>query len=60
VKQNKEVETLAYNLAKAAKVIGVSKPTLSRMLKEGLINHRRVGSRVIIPKIAIEQFLQGE
>lgn len=50
-------EKLAHNLTTGAQVLGVSRPTLCRMLKEGLIDHRRFGTRVIIPVSAIRKYL---
>jgi excisionase family DNA binding protein len=55
--KGKSAEKLAHNLTTGAEVIGVSRPTLSRMLKEGLIEHKRFGTRVIIPVSAIRKYL---
>lgn len=51
-------EQLAYNLGQAARILGVSKPTMSRLLSE--IQHRRVGRRVLIPKSSLEDWLAEE
>ena len=49
-------EKLAFNLSEAAQIIGVSKPTMHRLLPE--IHHRRVGRRVLIPLTSLEQWLE--
>jgi excisionase family DNA binding protein len=56
----KEQKRLAHNMTTGAYALGVSRPTLSRMLEEGLIKHRRYGKRVLIPVDAIHDFLNGE
>ena len=53
-----ELEQLAYNLSEAAKIIGISKPTMSRMLKDGEIQHRRYGRRLLISRSALERWLE--
>ena len=49
-------DTLAFNLTEAARAIGVSKPTMHKLLPQ--IQHRRVGRRVLIPKSALERWLE--
>ncbi len=52
-------ERLALNQAEAARAIGISRRTLARLLADGEILHRRVGSRYLIPTSALEEFLRG-
>lgn len=49
-------DALAFNLTEAARAIGVSKPTMHKLLPQ--IQHRRVGRRVLIPKSALERWLE--
>ena len=55
MKKRNDSQRLAYNLGEAAKVLGVSRPTMSRLLDT--IPHRRFGRRVIIPRSALEEWL---
>jgi excisionase family DNA binding protein len=55
----KNIESLGLNTVKAAKRIGVSRPTLSGMIKRNEIEYRRVGRRVLITELAIQRFLNG-
>lgn len=50
---------LAFNLTEAASSIGVSVPTLYRLLESGQIVGRRFGRRWLIPVSAIETWLAG-
>jgi excisionase family DNA binding protein len=56
----KQTETGAFNVARAAKYIGSSAPTLLRILKTGKLPHRREGKRVFISKAALDRWLEGD
>jgi excisionase family DNA binding protein len=58
VRQTQEVAGL--NVARAAKYVGTSGPTLLKILKSGEIPHRRVGRRVFIARAALDKWLEGE
>jgi excisionase family DNA binding protein len=58
--KSKSNEQGGFNLARGASYIGTSKPTLSRMLRDGLIPHARYGKRVFISKQALDSFMRGE
>ncbi len=45
------------NVDEAARIVGVSATTIRRAIKDGKINVRRFGSRVIIPRSEIERIL---
>jgi excisionase family DNA binding protein len=49
-----------FNLARAAAYLGTSRPTLSRMLKDEVIPHRRYKKRIFISREALDSFLSGE
>jgi hypothetical protein len=56
---NKPETPLAYSPAKAARLCGVSRPTFIKHIQPKL-NLKRVGRRVIIPRISLEAYLAGE
>jgi excisionase family DNA binding protein len=56
----KTEEIGAYNVRGAAKYIGVSAPTLLKLIHDTKeIPHKRVGKRVIIPKAALDTWLEA-
>jgi excisionase family DNA binding protein len=60
MRQTQTQEQLAYNLKNGAKIIGVSVPTLSKMLDDGILPHKKYGKRRIIPRQAILDWLTSE
>lgn len=58
------MEKLAYSVAEAAKVLGMSRNAVYEEVKAGRLPHRRTGStargRILISRSALEQWLQGE
>ena len=44
----------------AAKYLGISKPTMYKLLKKRKIPARRLGKQWRIPKVALDKFLEGE
>lgn len=53
-----QVQQNAYNVRESAKYIGVSAPTMLKLLSE--IPHRRVGKRVIVSKANLDKWLSNE
>jgi excisionase family DNA binding protein len=53
----KNVSPLGVGTVIAAKRLGVSRPTLSGIIKRNEIRHTRVGRRVLITESAIREFL---
>ena len=53
-------ERLAYSIAEAAEVVGLSERKLRELLMQGEIASRKVGSRRIIPRRALEAWLDGD
>ncbi|MDV7187432.1 helix-turn-helix domain-containing protein [Lutibacter sp. TH_r2] len=45
------------SIADASTLLGVSRSTINRLLKNGLLIHSKVGSRIVIKKIHLEQIL---
>ena len=46
-----------FNLKEAAAYLGISIPTLVRLLRSGDIPHRRVGQRWLIARSALDTWL---
>ena len=46
-----------FNLKEAATYLGISVPTLVRLLESGTIPHRRVGQRWLIARSALDTWL---
>lgn len=55
----KHIEKVAYNKREASNYIGVSPNTLMNILKAGRIHFLKAGSRFIIPKKSLDNFLSG-
>ena len=55
----KNIEKVAYNKREASNYIGVSPNTFMNILKSGKIHFLRAGSRFIIPKKSLDEFLAG-
>jgi excisionase family DNA binding protein len=52
------IEAKGLNLEKAAQYIGVSKPTLMKLLPK--LPHQRVGKRYVISKAGLDKWLEGQ
>lgn len=53
------IERQGYNVGEAARIIGVGRTTMHKMLNQGRIRPVKVGSRTIIPKSEIDRLLNG-
>lgn len=42
-----------------AKLLGVSNNYAYKLLKEGAIGYRKVGHRILVPKICVEDFFES-
>lgn len=49
----------AYSKVEAAERLGVGYVTLHRLTKDGTIRTVKAGRRVLIPRLELERFLQG-
>lgn len=54
------MEKLTWTVLEAAQVLGVHHLTLRKAIARGEIQAVKVGKRVMIPKRALEAFLEGE
>jgi excisionase family DNA binding protein len=52
-----QIEKAAFNRAEAAAYLGMAQNTLIKLLDAGTIKHIRAGRRLIIPKMALDRFL---
>jgi len=52
-----QVVPLVYTVLQAAKVLTVCDKTIRRLVREGKLRHRKAGSRILIPRRAVEDFL---
>jgi excisionase family DNA binding protein len=48
---------LAYSVREAAELLGVSKDTIYDQVKAKAIPFRKLGGRVVIPRVALEKWL---
>ena len=52
------VAPLAYDPVTAAQLLGVSRATVDRLIKDGQLRAKRAGRRVLITEAAIREFLE--
>lgn len=50
---------LAVSINQTCRLLGLSRWTVSRMVKLGVLKSRKIGRRVLIPCESIEQFVMG-
>ena len=50
---------LAYSLAQTAELIGLSLGLVRKLVASGELRHRKAGARTLIPRTAIEEYLEG-
>jgi len=51
---------LAFEIPEAMTVLRIGKPNLLALIAEGRLRVVRIGGRVIIPRVAIEEFLTSD
>ena len=54
------LEPIAVTPWQACQMLGVTRPTLAKWTRAGLIAHRRVGKRVLYSVDALKAFVNGE
>ena len=54
-----EVEKLTFTIREAAKMLGVSRGLAYQLAREDKIPVIRLGKRLVVPKLALEQVLAG-
>jgi excisionase family DNA binding protein len=55
----KQAETILLTLAEAAQTLRISRTTLWRMTKAGHLHTVQIGSRVLVPRLAVERLAQS-
>lgn len=60
MKQATELDQLAYSVDVAAKLLGLGRNTVLKLIQTGQLRHKRVRRRVIVPRSALEEFLDSE
>jgi len=53
------VERQGYNVRESARIVGVGRTTMHKMIREGRIRPVKIGARTIIPKSEIDRLLNG-
>ena len=53
------MERRIYTIEEAIQMLGLSRATVYKLVKEGKIPALRIGRRLVIPKAAFEKMLDG-
>lgn len=51
------MERMTYNIAEAAKVLGVSKSFMYKLVRNNEVPVIRLGKRLVIPKVKLQEFI---
>jgi len=51
---------ITYSIAEASKVLGISKTNTYKYANEGLLPSLKIGSRILIPVQALEEFINNQ
>ena len=54
------LERMTYNMNEAAEVLGIPKSTLYRLVKKGRLPSIKLGKRVLISRMAMEDLISGK
>ena len=58
MEKHKNVERLSYSVSEASAAIGISSRMLHDFIKNGAIPHFRMGTRLLIPAVALQRFIE--
>ena len=53
------IETAVYTVAEVARLLGLSRSNTYARTRDGSIPSVRIGSRILVPKKALERLLEG-
>ncbi len=53
------VERQGYNVSESARIVGVGRTTMHKMIREGRIRPIKIGARTIVPRSEIDRILRG-
>jgi excisionase family DNA binding protein len=54
------VERQGYNVSEGARIVGVGRTTMHKLIREGRIKVVKIGARTIIPRHEIDRILSGD
>ncbi|MDR0328795.1 MAG: helix-turn-helix domain-containing protein [Planctomycetaceae bacterium] len=57
--KNTEIERLAYSIKEVAATLGVSSRTVHTLVKDGKLEHFRIGVRVLVETGALRRFIES-
>jgi len=55
-----KITQMAFNRKEASQYLGISEKTLDKALQSGEIKFRRIGKAMLIPKVELDRFLEGD
>ena len=58
--QSQDQQKLAYSVAEGAAAVGLGRTKFIELINEGAIRTVRVGRRVLVPRSALEDFIQSQ
>ena len=57
--EDRPVQRLTYSVDEAAEALGISRASAYEAIQRGEIPHIKIGKRILIPKIMLENLLQS-
>jgi len=51
------VEKLLFSVAEVSKILGVSRPTVYNLIYSEQLKSKKIGHKIMIPKIVLETFI---
>lgn len=58
--QQVDTNRIAYSVAESATMLGLGRTKMVQLVAEDRIRHIRVGRRVLIPRSALEEFIERQ
>ena len=59
LQRERAVPKMVYSVVELERILGLSKPTVLKLVRDGSIFAVRAGARWIIPKAALDRYLSG-
>ncbi len=51
------VEKLLYSVADVSKLLGLSRPTVYKLIYSEQLKSKKIGHKIMIPKVVLERFI---